>query len=110
MTDVTSIVKLYVDEEILPEFTEKLSRELRDNVKSIISPGNPGYDTGHLHDSINNEYSVNGGVGTASAYYTADYGQYVDQGHSHKTRNGSWSFQGVHFLDRGLEKTIALYE
>ena len=102
MGDIEGIINQYVEKEVLPDFTKQLSHDLLENIKDIIAPGNPGYDTGHLRDETMFARSeVDGMVGTAIAYYTANYGEYVDRGHH--------SWKGVHFMDRGLAKTVALY-
>ena len=101
MGEIGDVVKLYVDKEVLPEFTDQFSKELQQNIKDVIAPGNPGYDTGHLHDSIYETHSVSDGTALIVAGYTPDYGLYVDQGHH--------SWKGVNFMQRGLEATLALY-
>ena len=101
MGDITGIIKQYVDEEALPDFMEQLSNDLRQNIQDVIAPGNPGYKSGHLHDTMKNNSSVNHGVGIATVWYIPYYGKYVDQGHH--------SWKGVQFMQRGLAKTVALY-
>lgn len=99
MGEITETVRLYLEEsDILEDKTEEISHTLETNIKDIIGPGQVGYDTGHLHDSVVSNSSVQFPVGIVIGWYGADYGQYWYR----------WK-GGVDFLQVGLEQTVALY-
>ena len=99
MGEIEDIVTLYIeDSDILEEQAEKISRSLEDNIKDVIGPGNVGYDTGHLHDSVVSDFEADDQIAIVTGWYGADYGQYWYR----------WN-GGVDFLSKGLEATIALY-
>ena len=101
MGEITDYVKtLYIDSgDILEDEAEKISRNLEDNIKDIIRPGQVGYDTGHLHDTISSDYEVDGPIAVVTGWYSADYGQYWYR----------WK-GGVDFLSEGLQKTVENYK
>lgn len=102
MAEITEYVKLYVDKEILPEVAKEFSQKLVPNIRSNLWVGH-GYDTGHLHDSISSAYAVGKGNAVVSAWYTPDYGKYINED------GGSNHWKGYHFMEKGLEKTAKLY-
>ena len=100
MGEITDFVTLYIDNSnILEDESEKISRNLEENIKDIIGPGNVGYDTGHLHDTVQSDYEmVSGTEAIITGWYSADYGQYWYR----------WK-GGVDFLSEGLNKTVENY-
>lgn len=99
MGEITEFVELYVkNSDILEDKAKEISNSLEDNIKNIIAPGKVGYDTGHLHDNVLSNYTVNGNTALVIGWYTPDYGQYWYR----------WK-GGVDFLKGGLEKTVELY-
>ena len=99
MGEITDIVTLYIEEsDIVEDKASEVSHSLEENIKNVIAPGNVGYDTGHLHDSIISNYAVDGNVGVVMAWYGEDYGQYWYR----------WK-GGVDFMQEGLEETMELY-
>ena len=100
MGEVTELLDaLYLNNpDFLEPYAQDVSKELEDQIKDVISPGQVGYDTGHLHDSIVSNYTVGEGVAVVMAWYSADYGQYWYR----------W-FGGEDFMQEGLDSTMALY-
>lgn len=99
MGEITDIIELYIeDSDIIEDKASEISHSLEENIKDIIAPGNVGYDTGHLHDSIVSDYAVEGTLGVVMAWYGADYGQYWYR----------WK-DGVDFMNEGLKETLELY-
>ena len=100
MGEITETVRLYLEEsDILEEKTAEISHALETNIQEVIGPGEVGYDTGHLHDSVIANDWVEFPVGIVIGWYGADYGQYWYR----------WK-GGQDFLTVGLEKTVALYK
>lgn len=101
MGEIEDFVTLYIkDEDILEDEASKISRSLEDNIKDIIGPGNVGYDTGHLHDSVVSDYEIESDtVALVTGWYSEDYGQYWYR----------WK-DGVDFLSEGCKRTIENYK
>ena len=99
MGEITDYVTLYIEQsDILEDKAEEISVDLEKNIQEVIGPGNVGYDTGHLHDSVVADYAVGQSLAVVRGWYSADYGQYWYR----------WK-GGVDFLNQGLEDTLALY-
>lgn len=99
MGEITDYVTLYIEQsDILEDKAEEISVDLEKNIQEVIGPGNVGYDTGHLHDSVVADYAVGQSMAVVRGWYSADYGQYWYR----------WK-GGVDFLNQGLEDTLALY-
>ena len=100
MGEITDFVTLYIeDSDILEKEVDKISRDLEDTIKDIIGPGNVGYDTGHLHDTVQSDYEmVSGTLGVITGWYSADYGKYWYR----------WK-GGVDFLNEGVNKIVENY-
>lgn len=99
MGEITDYVTLYIEQsDILEDKAEEISVDLEKNIQEVIGPGNVGYDTGHLHDSVVADYAVGQSMAVVRGWYSADYGQYW-----HRWKGG------VDFLNQGLEDTLALY-
>lgn len=102
MAEITNIVELYIDDEVIPRVAEEFSRELVPNIQEELYVGH-GYDTGHLHDSIQSAYTTGHLSAVVTAWYTPDYGKYINED------GPSNHWKGYHFMEKGLEKTIKLY-
>lgn len=99
MGEITDYVTLYIEQsDILEDKAEEISVDLEKNIQEVIGPGQVGYDTGHLHDSVVADYAVGQSMAVVRGWYSADYGQYWYR----------WK-GGVDFLNQGLEDTLALY-
>ena len=101
MGEITEIIELYIkNSDELEKFAKDMSHDLEKNIQNTIPPGHkPGYDTGHLHDSIASDYTVGDGLAVVMAWYGADYGQYW-----YRWKNG------FDFMQEGLDKTMDLYK
>ena len=100
MGEITDFVTLYIqDSDILEEEASKISRDLEDNIKDIISPGKVGYDTGHLQGTVVSDYEVEDKLAWVTGWYSADYGKYWYR----------WK-GGVDFMSEGLKKTLENYK
>lgn len=100
MGEITEIIDLYIkNSDELEKFAENVQRDLEKNIKNTIPPNQkPGYDTGHLHDSIISDYTVSDGLAVVMAWYLEDYGQYWYR----------WN-GGFDFMQEGLDETIGMY-
>ena len=99
MGEITDYVTLYIEQsDILEDKAEEISVDLEKNIQEVIGPGQVGYDTGHLHNSVITNYAVGQSMAVVRGWYSADYGQYWYR----------WK-GGVDFLNQGLEDTLALY-
>lgn len=99
MGEITDYVTLYIEQsDILEDKAEEISVDLEKNIQEVIGPGQVGYDTGHLHDSVVADYAVGQSMAVIRGWYSADYGQYWYR----------WK-GGVDFLNQGLEDTLSLY-
>lgn len=100
MGEITEFVELYIgNSDILKDTAIKVSNSLENNIKNVIAPGKVGYDTGHLHDNVLSNYTIeNKNTAIVTGWYGPDYGKYWYR----------WE-GGVDFLKSGLEKTIELY-
>ena len=100
MGEITDFVTLYIqDSDILEEEASKISRDLEDNIKDIISPGQVGYDTGHLQGTVVSDYEAEDKLAWVTGWYSADYGKYWYR----------WK-GGVDFMSEGLKKTLENYK
>ena len=101
MGEIEDFVRVYIeDSDILEDTASKISRDLEANIKDIIRPGQVGYDTGHLHDSVWSNYDmINKDTAVVTGSYHVDYGQYWYR----------WK-GGTDFLNDGLEKTLEAYK
>ena len=99
MGEITDYVTLYIEQsDILEDKAEEISVDLEKNIQEVIGPGQVGYDTGRLHNSVITNYAVGQSMAVVRGWYSADYGQYWYR----------WK-GGVDFLNQGLEDTLALY-
>ena len=110
MGEITDFVILYLqDENVLEEELDNMSLKLRENIQNHLYRGH-GRDTGNLRDSIESDFALQSpkeGLVRARIIGTAnEYGWYVNDGH--RLRNNEW-WEGYHFMEDGLEETVALY-
>ena len=100
MGEITDFVTLYIEEEsgILEDKAAEISRVLESNIKDVIAPGKVGYDTGHLHGTVQGDYDLDGRIAWVTGWYSAEYGKYWYR----------WK-DGTDFLQDGLEKTLEAY-
>ena len=104
MGEITEIVELYIeDADLLEPKLDEMALKLTENIQNQLYYGH-GRITGNLRDSVQNDYQVDGLNGTVRAYTgdSAPYGIWVNEGHH------SWG--GYHFMEAGLEETVALYK
>lgn len=107
MVDIPTIVLDAIkDSDMLEEQLDDISLNLVANIQGQLTPGH-GYITGDLHDSIQSDYTQDGLNGLVRAYSQIEYAPYVDIGHT--LRNGEW-WSGYHFMEQGLEETVAMYK
>ena len=107
MGEIKDFIELYVEEsDMIPEILGDLSGKLQENIQDELYPTH-GWITGNLHDSIqSNIISQNNLGGVIEAYTMIEYAPWVNDGHT--LRNGAW-WEGYHFMEAGLEKTVAMY-
>ncbi len=102
MGEITDFINLYIEDSgMIDEILNDVVLNLQGNIQDQLYPGH-GWVTGNLHDSIQSDIASkkkNGGI--VRAYSNIEYAPYVNDGHH--------SFPGYHFLEKGLEKTVAMY-
>ena len=100
MGEITDFIQLYLEDSgLFEEEVSKIKESLEDNIKDIIRPGQVGYDTGRLHDSVWTSYDlINKTTAIVKGDYHADYGQYWYR----------WK-GGKDFMNEGLERTLEAY-
>ena len=109
MGEITDFINLYLkSSDLLEDKLDEISLTLNEKIQNQLYTGH-GRDTGNLRDSIQSDYDLKDGLtGIVRAYIGdfAPYGVYVNVGHT--LRNNEW-WEGYHFLEEGLEETVALY-
>ena len=109
MGEIKDFIHLYISESgMIPQMLNDLSMDLEKNIKAELYPGH-GWIAGDLHDSITAyvvSFDDHGGKIEAKAGSQLGYAEYVNDGHT--LRNGEW-WEGYHFMEAGLEKTVAMY-
>ena len=107
MVDVPTIVLNYVrDSDMLEDKLSDIATSLQFNIKSQLTPGH-GRDSGDLLRSIQSHYEMSDGLnGVVTAESHTFYDEWVNAGHT--LRNGEW-WEGYHFMEAGLEATVAMY-
>ena len=122
MGEIKDFIHLYISESgMIPQMLNDLSMDLEKNIKEELYPGH-GYDRGDLHDSITAyvvSFDDHGGKIEAKAGSQIGYAPYVNDGTpavEGKLMKMPWgyrmsrkAFLGYHFMEAGLEKTVAMY-
>ena len=107
MGEITDYIQLYVEDSGMIE--DKLSEimlNLTANIQDQLYPGH-GYIRGDLHDSIQSDITAqNKTIAVIRAYSEVEYAPWVNDGH--RLRNNEW-WEGYHFMEKGLEATVAMY-
>ena len=103
MIDIPTIILEDIkDSDMLEDKLSEMALVLVTNIQEQLYPGH-GYITGNLYGSIQSDYVSDGINGVVRAYPQGiEYAQWVDQGHH------SWG--GYHFMEQGLEETVAMYK
>lgn len=100
MGEIKQIIEIYIeDSSLFEDKVKEISHNLEANIQDVIAPGQVGYDTGHLHDSIVSNHGVVSKLGYVIGSYHADYGQYWYR----------WK-GGKDFMKQGLQKTLEMYK
>ena len=120
MGEIKDFIELYIaDSGMIHDMLSDLSMDLENNIKDELYPEH-GYDHGDLHDSIN-AYVVSSDAhgGKIEAGSPIGYVEYVNDGTpavEGKLMKMPWgyrmsrkAFSGYHFMEAGLEKTVAMY-
>ena len=107
MGEIKDFINLYIEDSgMIEKELNELTMNLTANIQNQLEPGH-GWITGNLHDSINsNVKSHKGSHATIEAYTKIEYAPFVDDGHT--LRNGEW-WEGYHFMEKGLDETVAMY-
>lgn len=102
MGEVKDFINLYIeDSDLIDDALDDITLNLTTNIQDELYPGH-GWITGNLHDSIQSNITSKSGLNaTIEAYSPQEYAEWVNDGHH--------SFSGYHFLEKGLEKTVAMY-
>ena len=102
MGEIVDFIQLYVqDSGMIEDMLNEVALNLQGNIQDQLYPRH-GWVTGNLHDSIqSNIASKTNSGGVVEAYTMVEYAPYVDEGHH--------SFPGYHFMEHGLEATVAMY-
>ena len=130
MGEIEDIVTLYIEEsDFCEDKLDEISLKLRENIQNNLYYGH-GRDTGNLRDSIESDFVLQSPkeglvrariIGTATKYGWAvndGYGPHdihAKPGSALNTPYGLFKkvhhpgFGGLHFMEEGLEETIALY-
>jgi hypothetical protein len=102
MGEIKDFINLYIEDSgMIDEMLDDITLNLTANIQDELYPGH-GWITGNLHDNIqSNITSKNKLSAVIEAYTMVEYAPYVNDGHH--------SFGGYHFMEAGLEKTVAMY-
>ena len=107
MEDIPTIVLNYIlDSDILDDKASEIATSLQFNIKEELVVGH-GRKSGDLRRSIQSNYTVDGLNALVTAESNTFYDEWVNEGHT--LRNGKW-WEGYHFMEGGLEKTVAMYK
>ena len=107
MGEIKDFINLYIEDSgMIDEMLDDITLNLTANIQDELYPTH-GWITGNLHDSIqSNIISQNNLGGVIEAYTMIEYAPWVNDGHT--LRNDEW-WEGYHFMEAGLEKTVAMY-
>lgn len=124
MGEVKDFIKLYIEDSgMIEDKLSEIETNLENNIKDELYPGH-GVITHNLHDSIHaNIASRNGLNATIQAYTMVEYAAAVNDGtraidsSEGKLMKMPWgyrrsrkAFAGYHFMEKGLEATVAMYK
>lgn len=117
MAEITNVIQLYVDKEVLPEKTNQIAMSLQENIKKE-SP----YKQGRLKRSIRVDSRINTDFSIITGYWdegVAPHGIFVLGGSKAvegKLMKMPWGYRTKRraikpndFLGRGLKRTMTLY-
>ena len=110
MGEITEFIKLYIeDSNLLEKELDEMSLKLIENIQRHLYRGH-GRKEGTLHDGISSDFALSSPTtATVRGFIdgpAGEYGWYVNDGHT--LRNDEW-WEGYHFMEEGLEETVALY-
>lgn len=102
MGEIKDFINVYISESgLIEDSLSEIALNLTANIQEELYPGH-GYVRGDLHDSIQSNITSKSNLGgVIEAYTMIKYAPYVNDGHH--------SFGGYHFMEAGLEKTVAMY-
>ena len=137
MGEVKDFINLYItDSGMIDEKLSEIETNLVKNIQDQLDSGKPkpnGWITGNLHDSIQSNISRKGMSATIEAWTATEYAGWVNDGHDQEPGRfipGHWKgdrfiyepgaktgmvlkrshVNGIHFMEKGLEKTVAMYK
>lgn len=123
MGEIKDFVNVYIEDSgMIEEKLSEIETQLKFNIQDQLYPGH-GFIRGDLHDSIeSNVASSNKDGGVIEAYTQSYYAPFVNDGSraidssEGKLMKMPWgyrrsrkAFKGYHFMEKGLEKTVAMY-
>ena len=123
MGEVKDFINLYIeDSDLIDDKLSEITLNLTMNIQDELYPGH-GWITGNLHDSIQSNISSKSGLNAIiKAYTMIEYAAAVNDGSraidssEGKLMKMPWgyrrsrkAFKGYHFMEKGLEKTVAMY-
>lgn len=136
MGEIKDIIQLYIDEsDLIPKQLGLIAGNLEKNIKDELQPGH-GFLKGDLFRSIQayvDNYGGANGISTITGESNTHYAKWVNEGHPQEPGRfipGYWSgnefkytpgakegmvlkepyVEGYHFMENGLEKTVAMYK
>lgn len=132
MGEVKDFIKLYIeDSDLIDDKLSEIEMDLVMNIQDQLYPGH-GVITHNLHDSIQSNISRKGMNATIEAWTETEYAGWVNDGHPQQPGRfipGSWNgnrfiytpgaktgmvlkqsfVKGLHFMEKGLDATVAMY-
>ena len=101
MGEIKDFIQVYIEDSgMIEEKLSEIELKLTAKIQNQLYPGH-GWITGNLHDSIQSNSKPNKGGGVVEAYTEMYYAEWVDTGHH--------SFKGYHYMQKGLDATVAMY-
>ena len=123
MGEVKDFINLYIeDSDLIDDKLSEIEMNLTMNIQDQLYPKH-GYITGNLHDSIQSNITSKSGLNaTIQAYTMVEYAAAVNDGSraidssEGKLMKMPWgyrrsrkAFKGYHYMEKGLDKTVAMY-
>lgn len=120
MGEIKDFINIYISESgLIEEVLSEIALNLTANIQDELYPGH-GYLSGDLHDSIQSNITSKSNLGgVIEAYTMIKYASWVNDGSpavEGKLMKMPWgyrtkrkAFPGYHFMEAGLEKTVAMY-